>query len=523
MRGATDTTDPVLEHKLPENTKAASSNLFVEDDDNSDAPDPIRYLAVATDDGDKVSLSLSGDDADAFNLVDLDGEEGTGRVHGLTFREAPNFESPTDANKDNTYSVKVVASDDAGNKSEAGVTVEVTNVDEPGTVKLSSIQPAVGTPLTAAVTDPDGDVTDVSWQWFSGPTSANAGADEIDDATSATYTPTAGDPADKDDNGDIGNYLQVRVTYNDAQGPDDRETTDTIEDQRTLTMPSANAVRELPETNAAPVFTERSVTREVAENTTAGGSVGDDPVKATDADEDVLTYSLSGGADKDAFGIDQASGQIKVGDDTKLDFEGTRKTYTVEVKAEDPFGKSDIVVVIITVTDVDEAPIVGLEPLNTAPKFAAATYTREGAENTAAGRGHRRPGCGHRRRGRRAHVLDERRRRGLPSPSAGRLGQIRTKDALDLRGEEPNRYTVTVTAADPAGLSDSATATITVTDVDEDPVVSGERRGRLRGEWRPAWLRPTRRPTPRAGTFPGPCRETTPATSRSAVPGCSRS
>ena len=414
---------------------------------------------------------MGGDDADAFKLVDLDGEEGTNRVHGLTFREAPNFESPTDANKDNTYSVKVVASDDAGNKSEAGVTVEVTNVDEPGTVKLSSIQPAVGTPLTATVTDPDGDVTDVSWQWFSGPTSANAGADEIDDATSATYTPTAGDPADKDDNGDIGNYLQVRVTYNDAQGPDDKDTTDTIEDQRTLTMPSANAVRELPETNAAPVFTERSVTREVAENTAAGGSVGNDPVKATDADEDVLTYSLSGGADKDAFGIDQASGQIKVGDDTKLDFEGTRKTYTVEVKAEDPFGKSDIVVVIITVTDVDEAPIVGLEPLNTAPKFAAATYTREVAENTAAGESIGGPVAATDDEGDAlAYSMSG---ADAASLTIGRTsGQIRTKDALDY--ETKSSYTVTVTAADPAGLSDSATVTITVTDVDEDPVVSGD-------------------------------------------------
>ena len=102
---------------------------------------------------------------------------------------------------------------------------------------LSSIQPAVGTPLTATVTDPDGDVTNVSWQWTSGPTSANADADDIDDATSATYTPTAGDPADEDDTGDIGNYLRVTVTYNDAQGPDDKDTTDTIEDQRTLDYP----------------------------------------------------------------------------------------------------------------------------------------------------------------------------------------------------------------------------------------------------------------------------------------------
>ena len=111
--------------------------------------------------------------------------------------------------------------------------------------------------------------------------------------------------------------------------------------------------------------------RAVAENTVAGGSVGDDPVTATDGDEDVLTYSLSGGADKAAFTIDQESGQIRVGDDTKLDFEGTQSTYTVEVKAEDPFALSDVVVVIITVTDVDEPPVLGLVPGNTAPRFAA--------------------------------------------------------------------------------------------------------------------------------------------------------
>ena len=46
--------------------------------------------------------------------------------------------------------MKVVARDDAGvDRSETGVTVVVTNVDEDGAVTLSSIQPAVGTTLTA--------------------------------------------------------------------------------------------------------------------------------------------------------------------------------------------------------------------------------------------------------------------------------------------------------------------------------------------------------------------------------------
>ena len=351
-----------------------------------------------------------------------------------------------------------------------GITVVVTNVNEPGKVVLSSIQPAVGTPLTATVTDPDGDVTNVIWQWTSGSTKLTADAEDIDDATSATYTPTAGDPADDEDTGDIGNFLRVRVFYNDPQGPDDKDTADEIENQRDVEIVSKNAVRELPETNAAPVFTERSVMREVAENTAAGGSVGDDPVTATDGDEDVLTYSLSGGADKDAFDIDQASGQIKVGDDTKLDFEGTQKTYTVEVKAEDPFALSDVVVVIITVTDVDEPPVLGLVPGNTAPRFAAAAYTREVAENTATGMPIGDPVAAADNEGNALKYSMS--GADAASLTIGRTsGQIRTKDALDH--ETKSSYTVTVTAADPAGLSDTATVTITVTDVDEDPVVSG--------------------------------------------------
>ena len=465
VKGANTTDDPVTTH-----TVAEGGSLIDEGDLPNADNNPFSYQAVATDDPDVevVSLLLNGDDAAAFKLVDLDGTGGD-VVYGLAFKEAPNFESPTDANKDNAYKVKVVARDDAGNRSETDVTVTVTNSEEEGEVTLSSIQPAVGTELTAMVTDPDGGVTNVSWQWQSAPTAAGSW-DDIDDATSATYTPTAGDPADKDDTGDIGNYLRVAVTYNDAQAPDDKSSKNVIEGQRELDAISKNAVRELPETNAAPVFTERSVTREVPENTPAGDSVGD-PVKATDADEDLLSYTLSGGADKDAFEVDLGTGQIEVGADTKLNFEGDQKTYTVEVKAEDPFALSDTITVIITVTNVDEGVVFTLTPGNTRPGFAADTYTREVAENTASGENIGDP----------VRATDDEgdaltysmSGADAASLTIGRTsGQIRTKDALDYE-TEPNTYTVTVTAADPAGLSDTATVTITVTDVDEDPVVSG--------------------------------------------------
>ena len=347
VKGKDAATDPATSHEVNED-----ANLLDEADLTNSNNEAVRYLAVATDDGDVVSLSLAGDDADAFELVDIDGT-GDGVVYGLSFKAAPNFESPTDANKDNAYRVKVVAKDDAGNKSETDVTVTVTNLEERGEVSLSSIQPGVRTALTATLVDPDGGETDIRWQWSSGPT-RDGGFEDIEGATSASYTPTAGDPADDEDTGDIGNYLRVTVTYNDAQGPDDTSTNDVIEDQREEMVTSDNAVREAPETNNAPEL-PASVGVDVKESVAGGGNVGD-PVKATDADGDALTYSLSGGADKDAFGIVQASGQITVGGDTKLDYE-TRTSYMVEVKAEDPFGMSDTVTVTITVTDVDEAPV----------------------------------------------------------------------------------------------------------------------------------------------------------------------
>ena len=65
-----------------------------------------------------------------------------------------------------------------------------------------------------------------------------------------------------------------------------------------------------PNVNNAPIFTEgSSTTRSVPENTPAGKNIGS-PVSATDLDEDVLTYTLSG-ADAASFGIVSTTGQLQ--------------------------------------------------------------------------------------------------------------------------------------------------------------------------------------------------------------------
>ena len=103
--------------------------------------------------------------------------------------------------------------------------------------------------------------------------------------------------------------------------------------------------------NARPVFSEGSATdRTIPENSPAFSYIGN-PVLATDADGDTLTYTL-GGADAGPFDIDAANGQITVGAATTLDYE-TQTTYTVVVTATDIFDVTDSVTVTISVTNVD--------------------------------------------------------------------------------------------------------------------------------------------------------------------------
>ena len=116
--------------------------------------------------------SLEGADAGDFNI----GNQTAGTIGQLTFKEAPNYEAPADANRDNVYMVTVVVTD-AGIEgkgklsAERDVVVTVTNFNEPVTgdttpvVTLSSLVPKVGVPLTATLDDPDGGEKDVEWQW----------------------------------------------------------------------------------------------------------------------------------------------------------------------------------------------------------------------------------------------------------------------------------------------------------------------------------------------------------------------
>ena len=216
----------------------------------------------------------------------------------MTFKTAPNYEAPADANGDNVYMVTVVVTDagiDGKGKlsAERDMVVTVTNVDEgmaDTVVTLSSLQPKVGVELTAMLSDPDGGEKEIKWQWSIGAGAASTATGDISDgAKSATYTPKAGD---------VGGTLTATVMYDDAAGSG-----------RTGTKAAENPV--VPDrANKAPVFKPKPASRSVPENYATGDMYGTDPVvnhpnvgavvTATDANGDRLTYAL-GGADAGSF------------------------------------------------------------------------------------------------------------------------------------------------------------------------------------------------------------------------------
>ena len=351
---------------------APLSITFVADDPETPANNNDGDPVGVDDNSDDLEWTLTGTDADDFNITNGD----------LTFKEGPDFEAPTDSGRNNGYDVTVQVTDDGGNTVSQRVRVTVTNVGEAGAIAFSHTHPEVGARLTATLTDPD-NPRSISWQWYRGthtdtddlPTAActddNPDGCLISRATSATYVPKV---YNTNGNTDVGSTLTVRASYTDAHG---REKT------KVQAIENGNVVEVENTDNEPPQFVDDSGdrmtrdTREVKEDANAGDSVVDvengtlSPVDATDCDgdtpcntnSDILIYTLSG-TDARYFEIDDTTGQITVRDGTTLDYE-TRKSYRVTVRALDPSAESAQITVTINVVDVDELPVLSEKGLAT--------------------------------------------------------------------------------------------------------------------------------------------------------------
>ena len=263
-----------------------------------------------------VTLSLAGADRDDFTLA---------RNGVLTLNESPDYEVKS------SYSVTVRAEAGihTGNSATLKrVTVNLQNVEERGTVTLSTVQPQASTPLTATLEDDD-IPSGTTWQWYRTSSRGSTGT-AITNADSRFYTPDAGD---------VGRYLRAVASYDDGHGTG-----------KSAYAVSANRVQAAPPDPEPPVFpSDGDYGRSIRENTRAGTNLGA-PVRATDANNDRLTYSIPA---SDHFEIDASSGQLRT--KVELDHEAT-PTLNITVTATDPGNETGTVTVTITVTDVNEGP-----------------------------------------------------------------------------------------------------------------------------------------------------------------------
>ena len=208
--------------------------------------------------------------------------------------------------------------------------------------------------------------------------------------------------------------------------------------------------------NKPPVFTDGSTTT----RTVVNGSVGK-PVAATDADNDPLTYHLSG-TDAAAFDIDGTTGQLK----TKAAHNyNTQTAYTVTVTVSDGSLLNEIAVTINVIGTETETPT------NSTPRFVDGNHTqRTVAENTAKGVNIGNPIAA-------TDADNDALTYTLGGPDAksfeidNTTGQLKTRANLDY--ETKDTYTVTVTVSD-GGLTVTITVIIIIIDLDdqESPVLT---------------------------------------------------
>ncbi|MEO5346932.1 MAG: cadherin domain-containing protein [Magnetococcus sp. YQC-9] len=392
----------------------------------------IAYQATATvlDVGDGTRVwSLKGLDAPQFT-IDANG--------AVQFVNPPDFESPHDVGLDNSHEIIVVVTDKGNLSDSKAVTITVTNVNE--APKINPAAPTAvnfaenGTGIAYQTTASDLDAGDVFTWSLTG-----------SDAALFTMDPTSGavrfvTPPDFESTTHAPAYA-LNVVVTDKLG---------LFDTKAVTVT-------VTDVNEAPIITS-AASGTFAENGTgiAYQATASDP----DAG-DLFTWSLAG-VDAALFTLDAASGAVSF--KTPPDYESATHTpsYAITVTVTDKGGLPASLPVTIAVTPVNEAP-----QINPAAP-AAANFVENGSgiayQTTATD-----PDAGDlltftwslAGADANAFTID---------PTSGAVRFVTPPD-FESKSHTPT-YVITVIVTDVGGLSDSKAVTITVTDVNEAPVIT---------------------------------------------------
>ncbi len=332
-------------------------------------------------------------------------DPGTG---ALRFIGAPDFEAPGDADGDNAYEVTVTASDGRQSDTQT-LTVTVTDTNEGPALTVGppgvDENDAGARVASVAASDPDaGDSLTLT----------------VDDArfevVDGQLRLREGEALDHETEASI----DVTVTVTDAAG---------LSDSQTVTVTVADV-------NEGPVLTPGSGT--VAENA-AGATILDHGAADPDAG-DSLTLTV------DDARFEVVDGQLRLREGEALDHE-TEASIDVTVTATDSGGLSTTETYTVTVTDTNEGPTLTASDGTVDENAAGAVVGAVTAADPDAGDSL-------------TLTVDDARFEVVD-------GQLRLREGEALDYEPGETLTVTVTATDAAGLSDSQTVTVTIGDTAE--------------------------------------------------------
>ncbi len=303
---------------------------------------PVR----ATDsDGDRLTYSLEGTDAESFNIVSSSGQ--------LHTRSGAAYDHETKS----SHSVRVRAEDGQGGSATIDVEIALLDVAEaPGRPSAPTVTLSTLNSLSVTWTAPDNtgpEISDYDVQYRVG-----SSGGFTDWAHSGTGTSTS----IRDLTRNTRYEVQVRASNDEGTG-----------DWSTAIVGRTTA-------NQAPIFSEgSSATRSLAENAPDGRDVGN-AVSATDSDGGTLTHSLEG-PDAPSFAIVPRSGQLRTREGISYDYEANDR-HSVRVRAVDGQGGSAAIDVTIRMEDKDEPPGRPAAPTVTASTLNSLSVTWTAPDNT---------------------------------------------------------------------------------------------------------------------------------------------
>ncbi|WP_183030102.1 cadherin domain-containing protein [Altericroceibacterium spongiae] len=285
------------------------------------------YQVEASDlDNDTLTYSISGTDSDLF---DIDSESGA-----ITFKTSPDYEAPLDSNEDGIYIINVTADDGTETVSQTVAIVVKNANDAPNFTSDAAVSIEENQTLAYQTIVDDFEGDDITFS-LSGDDAALFTINSETGEVRFTEAPDFEDP--QDDSG--ANDYNITVTADDGTSMSSQDVTIIVTDVN----------------EAAAITTATSL--DVPENQTSVVTID-----AEDPEGDVLSYSLTGGADQALFAIDSSTGELTFL--TAPDYEspasnaGTN-SYEVQVTVNDGIQDS---VLDLTVNVTDETEAVGLPP-----------------------------------------------------------------------------------------------------------------------------------------------------------------